>query len=69
MVNPSKRTCSGIRAIRGTLAHGEHFWNMIVPREERYAIAADRKVHDLLIEALDEWEAKRRIREQMRVRP
>jgi len=35
---------------------------------KRYAIGADRKVHDLLIEAVEEWAAKRGIREQMRVR-
>lgn len=36
---------------------------------KRFAIGADRKVHDLLIEAVEEWAAKRGIREQMRVRP
>jgi hypothetical protein len=35
---------------------------------KRYAIGADRKVHDLLLEAVEEWAAKRGIREQMRVR-
>lgn len=35
---------------------------------KRYALGADRKVHDLLIEAVEEWAAKRGIREQMRVR-
>jgi hypothetical protein len=36
---------------------------------KRFAIGADRKVHDLLLEAVEEWAAKRGIREQMRVRP
>ncbi len=35
---------------------------------KRYALGADRKVHDLLLEAVEEWAAKRGIREQMRVR-
>ncbi len=35
---------------------------------KRYALGADRKVHDLLIEAVEEWAAKRGIGEQMRVR-
>lgn len=35
---------------------------------KQYALGADRKVHDLLLEALEEWAAKRGIREQMRVR-
>jgi hypothetical protein len=35
---------------------------------KRFALGADRKVHDLLIEAVEEWAAKRGIREQMRVR-
>lgn len=34
---------------------------------KRYAIGADRKVHDLLIEAVEEWAAKHGIREKMRV--
>jgi hypothetical protein len=35
---------------------------------KRFALGADRKVHDLLIEALEEWATKRGIRERMRVR-
>jgi len=35
---------------------------------KRYALGADRKVHDLLLEAVEEWAAKRGILEQMRVR-
>jgi hypothetical protein len=35
---------------------------------KRYALGADRKVHDLLLEAIEEWAAKRGIREHMRVR-
>jgi len=35
---------------------------------KRYALGADRKVHDLLLEAVEEWAAKRGIRERMRVR-
>lgn len=35
---------------------------------KRFAIGADRRVHDLLLEAVEEWAAKRGIREQMRVR-
>lgn len=34
---------------------------------KRYALGADRKVHDLLLEAVEEWAVKRGIREQMRV--
>jgi len=34
---------------------------------KQYALGADRKVHDLLLEAVEEWAAKRGIREQMRV--
>lgn len=36
---------------------------------KRFAIGDDRKVHDLLLEAVEEWAVKRGIREQMRVRP
>jgi len=36
---------------------------------KRFAIGADRKVHDLLIQAVEEWAEKRGIREKMRVRP
>lgn len=35
---------------------------------KRYALGADRKVHDLLLEAIEEWAAKRGVHEQMRVR-
>ncbi len=35
---------------------------------KRYALGADRKVHDLLLEAVEEWAARRGIRGQMRVR-
>jgi len=35
---------------------------------KRFAIGADRKVHDLLIEAVEEWATKHGIREQIRVR-
>jgi len=35
---------------------------------KRFALGADRKVHDLLIEAVEEWATKRGIRAQMRVR-
>jgi len=35
---------------------------------KRYAIGADRKVHDLLLKAIEECAVKDRIREQMRVR-
>ena len=35
---------------------------------KRFALGADRKVHDLLLEAIEEWAGKRGIREQMRVR-
>jgi len=35
---------------------------------KQYALGADRKVHDLLLEAVEEWAAKHGIREQMRVR-
>lgn len=35
---------------------------------KRYALGADRKVHDLLLEAIEEWAARRGVHEQMRVR-
>ena len=35
---------------------------------KRFALGADRKVHDLLIEALEEWATKHGICERFRVR-
>jgi hypothetical protein len=34
---------------------------------KRFALEADRKVHDLLIEAVEEWARKKALREPMRV--